>query len=357
MLGGLYFETMRRLQEARSFGELAALVVERVPGVVGRGEVVVAELDAVGVVRGVVGAGGFAEQLRSRIGIRAEVDSSFFWGGLDLSQMDDEVVAASDSLGPAAYRIGGGVTRIFSAEVPSDTLAGELLSGVFRRAILCAYLEAGNFQDPDLRERFEAVLLTLRAILERIACQDAEAKVVQKVLTFRPKQTLSMFLLNRAAEVIPLSQAAVAFSERRWDRDQPMWTLDDAARERVKGVSLESWDNPVEPRWGSVELNLGRGPERMDLLPKLCGDAVLVMHPGDMPQGAAVAQILTDRQREIMGWIAEGKTSAEVGIILGISPRTVEKHLEAIFQRMGVENRIAAVRSYMEMDERTALDR
>jgi DNA-binding CsgD family transcriptional regulator len=95
----------------------------------------------------------------------------------------------------------------------------------------------------------------------------------------------------------------------------------------------------------------------MDLLPKLCGEAALLMRPGESPHGVPATHILTDRQREIMGWIAEGKTSAETGIILGISPRTVEKHLEAIFQRMGVENRIAAVRSYMEMDERQAPER
>lgn len=350
MLGGAYFATMRKLHEARSFAELADLIVAQIPAVLGGGGLVVVDLDAAGDIRGVVGGGGFAEHLRRRIGCH----DGFSDAGIDLSQLGGAVVAASDALGPAAYRIGGGVTRIFSAEVPSDTLVGEMVSGAFRRGILCAYLEAGNFQDSELRERFEAVLLNLRAIMERIACKDAEAKVVQKVLSFRPKQTLALFSINRAAEVIPLSQAAVAFSERRWHRDEPMWTLDGTARERVASASREAWGNPIEPLWGSVELNLGRGPEWMDLLPKLCGEAVLVMHPGDTPQGAAAPKILTNRQGEIMGWIAEGKTSAEVGIILGISPRTVEKHLEAIFQRMGVENRIAAVRSYMEMNERTS---
>ena len=62
-----------------------------------------------------------------------------------------------------------------------------------------------------------------------------------------------------------------------------------------------------------------------------------------------IQSLLTRRQREIMEWIAEGKTSAETAIILDISPRTVEKHLEAIFQRLGVENRITAVRRYLEL--------
>jgi DNA-binding CsgD family transcriptional regulator len=50
-----------------------------------------------------------------------------------------------------------------------------------------------------------------------------------------------------------------------------------------------------------------------------------------------------------MDWIAEGKTSAEVGTILQISSRTVEKHLEAVFNRFGVDNRVAAVRMYLDL--------
>jgi len=43
-------------------------------------------------------------------------------------------------------------------------------------------------------------------------------------------------------------------------------------------------------------------------------------------------------------WVAEGKTNAEVGMILNARPRTVAKHLERIFQKLGVESRTAAAR-------------
>ena len=81
------------------------------------------------------------------------------------------------------------------------------------------------------------------------------------------------------------------------------------------------------------------------------GETVLVHIPNmDAMSGeAALSAVLTHQQKEIMEWIAEGKTSAEVAIILNISPRTVEKHLEAVFQRLGVENRIAAVRRYLDL--------
>jgi DNA-binding NarL/FixJ family response regulator len=51
---------------------------------------------------------------------------------------------------------------------------------------------------------------------------------------------------------------------------------------------------------------------------------------------------LTARESEVLLWISRGKQNREVSEILGISPRTVNKHLEQIFIKMGVENRAAA---------------
>ncbi|HHY85485.1 MAG TPA: hypothetical protein GYA07_08120 [Verrucomicrobia bacterium] len=48
---------------------------------------------------------------------------------------------------------------------------------------------------------------------------------------------------------------------------------------------------------------------------------------------------LTAREREVAVWIARGKTNPEVGQILGISPRTVDKHEERILHKLAVENR------------------
>lgn len=51
---------------------------------------------------------------------------------------------------------------------------------------------------------------------------------------------------------------------------------------------------------------------------------------------------LTDREAEVLLWISRGKANREISEILGISPRTVNKHLEQIFQKMGIENRASA---------------
>ncbi|HCT99875.1 MAG TPA: DNA-binding response regulator [Methylococcaceae bacterium] len=52
---------------------------------------------------------------------------------------------------------------------------------------------------------------------------------------------------------------------------------------------------------------------------------------------------LTMRETEILMWISRGKTNKEIGIILGSSPRTINKHLEHIFEKLGVTTRTAAV--------------
>ena len=51
---------------------------------------------------------------------------------------------------------------------------------------------------------------------------------------------------------------------------------------------------------------------------------------------------LTPRESEVLMWIARGKSNRDIAEILTLSPRTVNKHLEQIFAKLGVENRTAA---------------
>lgn len=51
---------------------------------------------------------------------------------------------------------------------------------------------------------------------------------------------------------------------------------------------------------------------------------------------------LTQRESEVLLWIARGKSNKDIGDILGLSPRTVNKHLEQVYTKLGVENRASA---------------
>ena len=51
---------------------------------------------------------------------------------------------------------------------------------------------------------------------------------------------------------------------------------------------------------------------------------------------------LTAREAEVLRWVAAGKSDAQIGAILGASPRTVQKHLQRVYEKLGVEGRTAA---------------
>jgi len=53
---------------------------------------------------------------------------------------------------------------------------------------------------------------------------------------------------------------------------------------------------------------------------------------------------LTPRERDVAAWVARGRTNSEIAAILAARPRTVEKHVEKILLKLGVENRTAAAR-------------
>jgi len=59
--------------------------------------------------------------------------------------------------------------------------------------------------------------------------------------------------------------------------------------------------------------------------------------PDALPAG------LTPREGDVMHWLSQGKTDAEIAALLTISPRTVHKHLEHVYVKLGVETRTAAV--------------
>jgi DNA-binding CsgD family transcriptional regulator len=75
---------------------------------------------------------------------------------------------------------------------------------------------------------------------------------------------------------------------------------------------------------------------------------VLEVHRSAIDPAALSSLPLTRRESEILAYVAVGKTNPEIAIILGISSRTVSKHVEHILERLGVETRTAAAASALE---------
>lgn len=64
-------------------------------------------------------------------------------------------------------------------------------------------------------------------------------------------------------------------------------------------------------------------------------------------QHSKVFNPLSEREREVIVWVGEGKSNREIGAILGISHNTVKNHLKSVFRKIGVTARSQAVQVYM----------
>jgi len=75
------------------------------------------------------------------------------------------------------------------------------------------------------------------------------------------------------------------------------------------------------------------------------GDILVRLTPDNQePPGDILSQQLnlSAREGEVLAWLARGKSNKDIATILNLSPRTVTKHIEQIFTKLGVENRTAA---------------
>ena len=79
------------------------------------------------------------------------------------------------------------------------------------------------------------------------------------------------------------------------------------------------------------------------LVPDAPNDLLILEEERTKVDYAALMRLgLTPREAEVLHWVGEGKTNPEIGAILRTRPRTVAKHLEKIFAKLGVETRGAA---------------
>lgn len=102
----------------------------------------------------------------------------------------------------------------------------------------------------------------------------------------------------------------------------------------------------------SATLTTPKGPLQVRLLHGMLDDRLyLVMEHRDTDSGPRrlMSLGLTPREAEVLHWVIEGKTNPQISLILGISPRTVQKHLERVFQKLNVETRTSASLKAMEL--------
>jgi len=121
-------------------------------------------------------------------------------------------------------------------------------------------------------------------------------------------------------------------------------TYFDAANRTDRGLptALRRW---VAPRRGSQNSLVVYRADRRLVLRRLSEPTWTVVLLEEGPQRPSIDALgLTRRETEVAACLALGKTNAEIAAILGMRARTVGKHLERIYEKLGVETRTAAVR-------------
>lgn len=136
----------------------------------------------------------------------------------------------------------------------------------------------------------------------------------------------------------PLAEEAINRIAPGWRRDQP--ELPDELRHSVGRLLAKT------ERGSSLRIEQGEGALELVLIAHYRENEVLIRLNELNPQFDA-RQLqsrlgLTEREAEVLLWISYGKSNADISEVLLISPRTVQKHLERIYEKLGVETRAAA---------------
>ena len=133
-----------------------------------------------------------------------------------------------------------------------------------------------------------------------------------------------------------------------WRSPQAMRWLQQALGDEPDPMALRQWlQRAVRSGETVAPLPDGSQLQASYLGPGGPGETMLLLRqqltPRDPTQQRRLTSAsLTPRETEVLSWLAKGKTNRDIGDILGMSPRTVNKHLEHIFEKLGVETRTAA---------------
>ena len=222
------------------------------------------------------------------------------------------------------------------AETEPDRFPKTVLAGL-ARVIQC---EHGSFNEIDTRSN--------RNSLAAGRARDREQLLTESLEWF----DTGAVLLDGDGRVVWLSPRAEAFLGRYFP-----------GQAAPPGLLPESLDRWVRSRRAELQSPTASASALKPLL-IVGAEARLVVHLFAGSEGAARLLLreempdrgrtrsralgLTRRESEVMQWIIEGKTNPEIALVLGAATRTVHKHVERIFQKLGVQTRAAAVREVLQ---------
>jgi DNA-binding response OmpR family regulator len=183
----------------------------------------------------------------------------------------------------------------------------------------------------------------LKELLARVRVHMAQGRAVHASITSldaTDRLILATDAQGRLLWCTPRAEKAIARMSPGWQRDQA--ALPGEIRSQIERLLSK------EEAGGSVRVKQikGDGELEMVVVAHYREDEVLIrLSEVDPDQDLARLQDrlpLTHREAEVLLWVSYGKPNRVISDVLQISPRTVTKHLERIFDKIGVETRSAA---------------
>jgi DNA-binding NarL/FixJ family response regulator len=179
-------------------------------------------------------------------------------------------------------------------------------------------------------------------LLARIRVHLANARASQDSRIALDSTGRPLVAIDRAGDVLWSTPRAGAMLERLF----PEWREDDRALPVAVIQALRRAQSADAGEAPAARFDVPGGRVEFSLLRKNAAEEWLFLVTevleGGEEKTLASRHGLTSREAEVLLWISRGKPNREISEILGISPRTVNKHLEQVFEKLGVENRASA---------------
>lgn len=187
---------------------------------------------------------------------------------------------------------------------------------------------------PHIQQALANAQLTARLEAERSTLQRVMADTSMSVLTLTSQNTI-LWGMPRALALLEQFQG--------WNPHRPN-QLPPVILNWVQKLEREFNFAPEVPTpFSPFELDCGPHHVRMRLLWKETHRIIVLEEASTTLMTDQLTSLgLSKREAEVLAWVGQGKTNDEIGQILGCSRRTVQKHLEHIYTKFGVENRTAA---------------
>ncbi len=201
-----------------------------------------------------------------------------------------------------------------------------------------------NRKRPDFSERERSILALLRPHLIQ-AYRNAKAVSEMRAETAAINRALgavknAVVVADPDGRIRSMTALAEKYLRAYFGREFKTQSLPDSVQRWATQQRriIEQLEVP-----SSLSIELGHARLQLRLVPDGGQRVVLLTEQCSTFDSEPLEKLgLTAREAEVLAWVAHGRTNADIAQILDLSARTVQKHLEHIFEKLGVESRTAA---------------